>query len=139
MDPLPPARPAPADRVPPGFELVLAYLDALGAALGDLVIYQLDPIFDCLGSCPLEVGVQRRVDAVGLFVQLAFVELAGQSIADQIDKIRRVTGFHVGRRQLQRRGFGFVGFAPGDGVGFHHTLQNQVAAFQSPLGVTIGR
>ena len=92
-----------------GLVLVLSNLRSLGAQLGDLVIHQLHSGFDCRRRGFLQIGINCRVDPIALVVHLAFVEFADKGFAEQIDEVGRVTGFDVGRGQLQRRGLGLLG------------------------------
>ena len=80
----------------------------------------------------------RRVNAIALVVHLALVEFGDKRVAQQIDKVGCVAGLDVGRRQLQRRGLGLLRFRLGEGMGFHHGVQHQVAAFEGALGMAVG-
>ena len=88
---------------------VLAFPDlySLGALFGHLIVHQLHSAFDRLRRGLLQVGIERGVDAIGLVVHLPLIQFADERFADQVHKIRRIAGFNVGRRKLQRRSFCF--------------------------------
>ena len=121
-----------------GFKL-LSNLHLLGAQLLDLLVHKLDPGFNCLRRCLLQVRIKRRVNAVRLIVQIAFVELVDQCVAHHVDKIGGVARFHVGRRQLQRHSLGFLRNLSGDGVSVHHRIQYKIPALQGALGMPVRR
>ena len=76
--------------------LALAHLDLVRTHLLDLLVNQLDSRFDRLGRRFLQVGIERGVDAIGLFIQLTLVVLVDQIVANQVHEVRRITGFYVG-------------------------------------------
>ena len=120
-----------------GFDL-FPHLDALRAQLRHLLVHQLHAYFHGLGGGFLQVGIQRRINPVGLIVHLTLIQFADQCLADQVYKVRRVTGLHIGRRQLQRRGLRLLRLRLRDGMSVHHTVQHQVAAFEGPLRMPVG-
>ena len=87
----------------------------------------------------MQFRIERGVDAVGLVVQFAFIEFANDGIAHEIDKVRRVTGFHIGWSELQGRGLGLLHISLGCRVSLHHAVQHYIAALQSAFRMAIGR
>ena len=77
--------------------LILAFADpdSFGAALGDLLIYQLDSSLDRLRCGALQVGVKCGVDAVCLFVNFSLRYLADDSVANQIDEVGSIARFDI--------------------------------------------
>ena len=65
-----------------------------------LLVDQLHSHIHRFGRGLLQVGIDRRVDAVGLLVDFALIELADQRVADQIDEIRSIAGFDIRRRKF---------------------------------------
>ena len=97
------------------------------------------PVFDGLRGGLLQVGIEGGVNAVRLIVQFALVELVDQRVANQIDKVGRIAGFHIGRSEFQGRGFCLLRLFPGDGMGFDHAVEHKIAAFQRALRMPIRR
>src|SRR5205085_9304517 len=87
----------------------------------------------------LQVRVKRGVDAVGLVIQLVFVQLRDQLIANQVDKVRSIAGLNVRRRQIQLGGFGFVRFGTSDAVGLNHGIEHKVPPVQRSLRMPVRR
>ena len=122
-----------------GLVFSFAHFHLARAHFRDLVIDQLDSHFHRLRGRALQVGIECRIDAIGLIVQLVLVELVDQRIAHQVDVVRSITGFDVRRRQLERRGFGLVRFRPGNRVRVGHSVQHDIAAIQRALGMAVRR
>ena len=58
------------------FVLSLAQLHALGAALSDLLVHELDSALHGLRCCTLKIRIERCIDAIRLLVHLTFRHLA---------------------------------------------------------------
>ena len=122
-----------------GFKLVLPDLGLVGPHFRDLIVHQLDADFDRLRRRPLQSRIERRVDAVLLFVDLVLVQFVDDGVANHIHKVRCIAGLNVRGGQFQRRRLGFVGLLARDGVSLDHGLDHGIAPFQGALGVAIGR
>ena len=122
-----------------GFKLVLPDLLLMRAHLCDLIVHQLGAGFDRLCGRPLQSGIERRVDAVLLVVDLVLVQFADDGIANHIHEVRCIAGLNVRRGQFQRRRLGFIGLLARDDVSVNHGLDHCIAPFEGALGMTIGR
>ena len=91
-----------------GFVLTLTNSYALGAVLEHLIINQLDAALDRLRCGALQVRIEGGVDPIGLFVHLPLGNFRDKRFPDQINKVRRLTGFHIGRSKFQGSGFGLI-------------------------------
>src|SRR5262249_49628116 len=111
----------------------------LGTQLVHLRVDFFKPGNDRLGRSLLQRRVKRGVDAKAVRVQVIFAVLAYELFADQVDKVRSVTGFNVLRSQLERRGFCRVSLGAGDGSSLNHGFQNQVAAVERALRMPVRR
>ena len=119
------------------FKLVLPDFGLARPHFRDLIVHQLDADFDRLRGRPLQSRIERGVDAILLFVHLALVQSADDSVANHIHEIRSIARLNVGRSEFQRRGF--IGLLPRDDAGFNHRLNHDIAAFEGALGMAIGR
>ena len=122
-----------------GFILALGEFHFLGAQLGDLLVHQLDATLNRLRRGLLQVGIKRRINPVGLIVQLVLVQFRDQLITNQVDEIRRVAGLHIGRRQSEASGLGLLGISPGNGVGLNHRIEHQVTPLERALWMPVRR
>ena len=120
------------------FKLALGHSDAFAALLEYLRVHQFDAFLDGLSGGALQIRIKRGVNTVGLVVDFAFIELGEKRIANHVNEVRRFAGFHIRRRQLQRRGFCFVSLRTRDGMGVKHGFQHQIAAFERALWMAIG-
>src|SRR4029077_15902870 len=75
----------------------------------------------------------------GLVVQFAFIEFSDNRIAHQIDKVRRIAGFHIGWSKLERSSLGLLHISLDSRVSFHHAVQHYIAALQSAFRMAIWR
>ncbi len=61
-----------------------------------------------------------------------------QLVVHQVDKVRRFAGIHAAGHQMQRLRLGALGLLLGDGAGFHHRVQHQVAPLDGALRMAEG-
>jgi len=91
-----------------------------------------------VGSNLLEVGVERGVDAEVLMREVLIADALDELVVDEVDEVGGFAGVDVGRRKAERFSLGFLGLRGGDGFGFHHGVEDDVAALHGAFGVAIG-
>ena len=84
----------------------------------------------------LEVGVERGVDAQGLRVEVVAKAL-DELLVDEVDEVRGLACVDVGGREAERFGLGAGGLGVGDGAGFDHGIDDDVAAFHGAVGMAV--
>jgi len=89
--------------------------------------------FHGIGGCSLQIGIERSIDAQAFAIEFSFTKPLRQLITHQVHKVRRLAGVHALRRQVQRLGLGALRLVLGDGAGFHHRVQHQVAPVDGPV------
>ena len=85
------------------------------------------------------IRVEGGVHAIGMIVQLDFAELVRELVFYQVNEVGSIAGFHVERRDFQRSCFRAVSLLAGDGAGFNHGVEHQVAALQRALRILVRR
>src|SRR5947209_4534141 len=126
----------------PGLGLgVLAFADfhLTGAKFCDLLIHLADAHRNRFSSSFLQRGIKGGVDAVSGAVQIVFSIFREQLLADEIDKIGSIAGFHVLGGQLQRSSFSGICLGAAQNLVFNHGFQHQVAAFHGALRMAVRR
>ena len=58
------------------------------------------------GGLPLQIGIERGVDAQAFAVEVALAQLLHQLIVHQVDEVGRLAGVHALLGQMQRLGLG---------------------------------
>ena len=106
--------------------------------LADELVYVLHADLDGLGGGALQFGVERGVDAEALVGEVLIADALDELIVDEIDEVGSFAGVDVGRSEAKRFGLGACGLAGGDGAGFDHGVEDDVAALHGALGMTVG-
>src|ERR1700739_4857003 len=122
-----------------GLKFVLADFYFFSAQLFDLSIHFFQSHVDGLGRCLLQSRIKRGVDTIAVRIQVFFGIFVDQLLADEIDEIRRVTGFNILGSEFERSGLCCVSLGASDVTGFNHGLQHKVSAVLRTLWMSIRR
>ena len=102
-------------RICPGLTwLVMSML------LVHLFIDNVDCGIDRGSSFPLQIRIERSVDAQSFAVKVAIAEFLLHLVMNQVDEVGCLAGVYAGFREMERLSFGALGLLLGDGAGFHH-------------------
>ena len=106
--------------------------------LADELVDVLHADLDGFGGGALQFGVERGVDAEALVGEVLVADAFDELVVDEIDEVGSFAGVDVGWSEAEGFGFGAAGFAGGDGAGFDHGVEDDVAAFHGALGMAVG-
>ena len=111
---------------------------ALAVLLADDFVDVLDTGLDGSGSDGLQVGIERRVDAEVLVGEVLVADALDELVVYQVDEVGGFAGVDVGRREMERLSFSAVCLGLGDGSGFDHGVEDDVAALNGTLRMPVG-
>ena len=104
-----------------------------------LLVHDVDGGIDGRGGKALQVGIEGGVDAQALEVGVALADLLQKLLVDQVDEVGSFAGVDAGGGEMQRLGLGALRLLLGDGAGFHHRVQHQVAALNGAVRMAVRR
>ena len=121
-----------------GSDLARPALRWRGVEFFNLLVDDVDGVFNGGGGDPLQVGIEGGVDAEAFEVGVALADFLQELFVDEVDEVGCFAGVDAGGGEVERLLFGAFGLVAGDGAGFDHGIEHEIAAFDGAVGVAEG-